>query len=278
MVSTIQIKPSPALQPYISCYALREFDSGSLLMPRPMHAVPENYMTFFLEQNKNELFDNAGKSKGGLYDALCNLSTQSQGCVYFGGKHKLFCIQFKSNGISAIFGIPQQVLINTILPVGDVLGSYHHLLVEQLSSCEDIEDMSVIVNTYLIKKLLQQKQKVYTHTIASCANIISQNKGVVSLDKICRYANMSTRTFERRFMYEVGMPAKLYARIIRFSNAMENKMLNPEKRWTDITYESGYFDQAHFIKECKEFSNKTPDELFKYTPPPKEMFILKDGV
>lgn len=54
-----------------------------------------------------------------------------------------------------------------------------------------------------------------------------------------------------------------------------SKMMNPYKSWTDITYENGYFDQAHFIKEVKTFSSKTPDELFKYTPPPTENFIGK---
>ncbi len=52
-------------------------------------------------------------------------------------------------------------------------------------------------------------------------------------------------------------------------------MLHPYKRWTDVVYENSYFDQAHFIKEVKTFSSKTPNELFKYTPPPKENFITK---
>ena len=87
------------------------------------------------------------------------------------------------------------------------------------------------------------------------------------------YANMSFRTFERRFLDEVGMPPKLYARITRFNNALENKMLHPYKRWTDITYENGYFDQAHLIKEVIMFSSKTPEELFRDTPPPPEDYI-----
>lgn len=50
-------------------------------------------------------------------------------------------------------------------------------------------------------------------------------------------------------------------------------MLNPYKSWTDITHENGYFDQAHFIKEAKMFSSKTPDELFRHTPPPVEKIM-----
>lgn len=97
----------------------------------------------------------------------------------------------------------------------------------------------------------------------------------MSVDKLALHANMSFRNFERRFVNEVGIPPKLYASITRFYNAIEHKMLHPEKSWTDITYEFGYFDQAHFIKEVKTFSSKTPDELFRYTPPVKENFLEK---
>ncbi len=77
---------------------------------------------------------------------------------------------------------------------------------------------------------------------------------MVSLDALALNANMSFRNFERRFTDEVGTPPKLYARITRFYNALENKMLHPNKRWLDIANENGYYDQAHFIKEVKAFS------------------------
>ena len=135
--------------------------------------------------------------------------------------------------------------------------------------------MAKYMNAYLTKKLLCQKHKIYTSIIANIIDIILHYKGVVSLDKLALYANMSFRNFERRFVNEVGMPPKLYARITRFYNALENKMLHPNKSWVEITYENGYYDQAHFIKEVKIFSSRTPDELFKYTPPPTESFMGK---
>lgn len=146
---------------------------------------------------------------------------------------------------------------------------------EQLESSKNITEMGLHMNTYLTKMLICQKPKYHTTTIASISNIISGYKGIVSIDSLAYHANMSFRAFERKFAAEVGITPKLYARVTRFYNALENKMLHPHKRWTDIVYENGYFDQAHFIKEVKTFSSKTPDELFKYTPPPKENFITK---
>ena len=167
------------------------------------------------------------------------------------------------------------MLINTILPVDDILGNNNKLLTEQLESSRDIFEMGAYMNKYLTGKLLGQRHKIYTTIIANISNTILRNKGIVSLDRLAHHANMSFRNFERRFVEEVGMPPKLYARITRFYNALENKMLHPSKSWTDITYENGYFDQAHFIKEVKAFSSKTPEELFKDTPPPTEDFIAK---
>lgn len=276
MVSTIQIKPAPILQPFVSCYSLRQFDTGESVMPHPMHAVHEYYMTFFLKERFCEVRDNSGNFQSKASNSLCTLLTEPQGCTYYKGNYVIFCVQFKSNGIFAIFGIPQKILINAILPAEDILGDGNNLLLtEQFQSSADIFEMATYMNAYLIKMLLGQKHKIYTGVIANISDIVLHHKGVVSVDALALYGCMSLRNFERRFINEVGISPKLYARITRFYNAVENKMLHPDKNWTDIVYESGYYDQSHFIKEVKLFSSKSPDELFKYTPPPTENFIGK---
>jgi AraC-like DNA-binding protein len=274
MVSTIQIKPAIQLQPFVSCYTLRKFNTTDETMPRPLHAVHECYLTFFLKDKffnvENEVTKDLRFSSN-----VCTLFTASIGCAYFKGNFVLFCTQFKANGFSAVFGIPQKILLNAIHPVEDLLGNDVRLLTEQFESSENISEMGMYMNTYLAKKLSQQNHKNHTIRIASISDIISRNKGIVSLDALTHHANMSLRNFERRFVDEVGMPPNLYARVTKFYKALENKMMHPNKRWVDITNENGYFDQAHFIREVKAFSSKTPEELFKFTPPPKESFLIK---
>ena len=88
-----------------------------------MHAVHEYYMTFFLDEKFCEVRDNAGNFKRKASNSLCTILTESQGCTYYKGNYAIFCVQFKSNGFFAIFGIPQKILINNIFPLEDILGN-----------------------------------------------------------------------------------------------------------------------------------------------------------
>ncbi|MEO6683798.1 MAG: AraC family transcriptional regulator [Ginsengibacter sp.] len=270
MVSTIQILPALLLQPYISCYALRTFDTGEASILKPMHAVHEYYMTFFLRERFCGFIDNSGVWQSNKSNSLCTLFTQNQGFTSYQGKYAIFCVQFKSNGLFAILGNRQKELINSILALDEIIGSDNSLLTEQLESTKNIIEMGKLMDAYFLGRYLCKKHKEYTNVIACTSDVILQNRGMISLALLSRFANMSQRNFERRFLDEVGVAPKLYARITRFNKALDNKMLHPEKRWTDIAYENGYFDQAHFIKEVHLFSSKSPEELFRNSPPPIE--------
>ena len=275
MVSTVQIKPAIPLQPFVSCYALRSFDSRDCGILKPMFAVHESYMTFFLRGGSCEITDINGRRNSRISHALVNLFTESQGGTYYEGNFVLFSVQFRCNGISSIFGIPQKILVNHIISLADILPGESNLLAEQLAEDIRIDKVAAVMNAYLLKKLLGHKLKGYTDNICAASDVILKNRGTVNIDKLAYYANMSARNFERRFIDEVGMPPKLYARITRFFTAIEDKTSNPHKSWKDIVYEYNFYDQTHLIKEVKTFSFKTPEELFMITPPVAEHFVSK---
>ena len=84
---------------------------------------------------------------------------------------------------------------------------------------------------------------------------------------------MSIKTFERKFIEQVGASPKIFSRIVRFNKAITLKMKEYKKSWTSIALDCGYFDQMHFIKDFKLFTGDTPAAFFKNTPPPAEQFI-----
>ena len=85
---------------------------------------------------------------------------------------------------------------------------------------------------------------------------------MLSIEQYAYKANMSVRNFGRRFTEQVGVSPKLYCRLLRFNNAVNAKLKQPQSIWTSIAYECGYYDQMHMIKDFKEFSNVNPSALF----------------
>ena len=73
---------------------------------------------------------------------------------------------------------------------------------------------------------------------------------------------MSRRQFERVFAQDIGISPKQYLKIIRFQYCIFQKQQNVRLNMTGLTYESGYFDQSHFVNDFKSMCGLTPRQYF----------------
>lgn len=78
-----------------------------------------------------------------------------------------------------------------------------------------------------------------------------------------RSSGLSQRQFECKFIEQVGVSPKLYSRIIRLNYALQVKVTRPHLSWTDVTYEAGYFDQMHLVKDFKSLAGETPARFLR---------------
>ncbi|HMF12979.1 MAG TPA: helix-turn-helix domain-containing protein, partial [Gemmataceae bacterium] len=74
------------------------------------------------------------------------------------------------------------------------------------------------------------------------------------------YCEVSVRQLERGFRHVIGTSPKVFARTVRFQEAQQRLLFDPDADLTSLAYECGYFDQAHFIKDFKAFTGQTPSE------------------
>jgi AraC-like DNA-binding protein len=81
--------------------------------------------------------------------------------------------------------------------------------------------------------------------------------GAIDLDYVARESNLSARQFRRRCLEESGLTPKLLCRILRFRHA--SRLSGPA---VDVALAAGYFDQAHMIRDFREFSGDTPMSVF----------------
>jgi transcriptional regulator GlxA family with amidase domain len=85
--------------------------------------------------------------------------------------------------------------------------------------------------------------------------------GQVRVDDLAFNAAMSARQLRRLFLEQLGLSPKHFCRVIRFRHSLPKLRATGRGDWTEVALECGYYDQAHFIHEFREFSGYTPGEF-----------------
>lgn len=116
-------------------------------------------------------------------------------------------------------------------------------------------------------KLVQTAAKLLYHTTGGCR-----------IEELADACHTSVRQLQRTFQRVVGVSPKVFARTLRFEQAQRRLMFDPEADLTQLAYRCGYFDQAHFIKEFRSFTGKTPSEYARQMRALRETLRSRDVV
>lgn len=79
----------------------------------------------------------------------------------------------------------------------------------------------------------------------------------------CRDNDVNYINLNRICNKVIGITPKKLERLIKYRKAVDF-MLKTDMNFTDIALNAGYFDQPHFVKEFKHFTNSTPSEFIKF--------------
>ena len=82
--------------------------------------------------------------------------------------------------------------------------------------------------------------------------IVSAGATNPPMDELSRQAGLSSRHLRRLFLAEIGLAPKHLFRILRFRRAIQRMACR--QSFASLASEVGYYDQAHFIHEFREFS------------------------
>jgi len=115
------------------------------------------------------------------------------------------------------------------------------------------------------------------------ATCLYRSGGQGKISEIAEELGISSRQLERGFLSTVGISAKQLARTIRFEEAHNRILLEPQLSLTELAFELGFADQAHFNREFRAFSHMNPTTFighilrrYEQTPPfpPDELSAL----
>ena len=173
---------------------------------------------------------------------------------------KTFAVRFYPYGFANFVSEPISNLINKETPINKLFEKETADNLEQkVISAENTEQRISIIKKFLLKGLNEEKtiDKIVKNTVDS----LLSTKGTSSINSILKNDLSKRRQLERNFKKQIGVSPKQLGKVIRLQTALK-MMLDPEsEKLTDIAYQSEYFDQAHFIKDFREFTGINPKEL-----------------
>ena len=140
-----------------------------------------------------------------------------------------------------------------------VLGHAVAELERKLADTADLGERARIATEFL---LARANRPTKPDAVAKVANEFLVENGALRIAHAAEHAGLSVRQFERVFCEQVGIPPKLYGRIVRFHAALAAKQESTDRRWTDVAYEFGYCDQMHMIRDFRNFSGETPTRFW----------------
>lgn len=91
--------------------------------------------------------------------------------------------------------------------------------------------------------------------------IVSQHYGIISISNLSKELGYSDRYLRMVFSQYYGMSPKQFINIIKFQHTIH--LLKTSTDLTTIGYESGYYDQAHFLHTFHKYTNCTPKRFAK---------------
>jgi AraC-like DNA-binding protein len=130
------------------------------------------------------------------------------------------------------------------------------MIKDRLRTVHSDEERIAVIEQFLLDIIRPHEPDAL---IRQAIRLIGRSHCHTPVRSLAKHFNLSEKQFKRRFIKTVGIPPKFYMRIVRLQYILR-LMDSMQFSTLDIALESGFFDQAHFIKEFKEFTNFTPKE------------------
>lgn len=252
--------PHLLLQEFINCIMvvhaqLSEDDSSVICYP----PTPQNSLFFYI--NDRIKVQKQGEADFILQPRSVVVGLQSTSVILDVNKsHKAVRVGFHPGGMYRLLGFSMAEMIDGSYDAADLFGNEIQEINNKLQEAESFDEIKEVIEQFLLGKVKLLKRALpFDYAMLELLRL----NGNVPIEQIASLACLSLRQFERQSKERIGLPPKVFARLVRFSKAYRLRENFPELSWTHIAHECGYFDQMHFIRDFKEFAGITPGIIEK---------------
>ncbi len=263
---------APPLTRYVECIWLLEGSDGF----NPSAVAPERLLPdgcFELILNFGALFQEHKDTDCKLQPRRFVVGQMTQPVLVSPtGAVQLLGIRFAPGGALPFFSCQPEELTNRIVSLEDAAAALDRELSQHPYDARTLPEKLRRIQTVLINHLRSRREQ--DASLQQAIAQIVRSGGQISVDELADDMGISGRQLERRFLREVGLGPKLFCRILRFQQVFR-AVERADSKWAQVAADCGYYDQAHLIRDFRQFAGQTPAALFAPLPHFTEVFTRK---
>jgi AraC-like DNA-binding protein len=174
----------------------------------------------------------------------------------------VFGVGFKPGGGFPFLPMPAGELQDLHVPLESVWGRNARAVCESLVEASTPERKFQIMERAL---LAAARGRFERHLAVQYAvRALGDASRPRSVARIVDDVGLSQRRFIEVFRNEVGVTPKAFSRLRRFQHVLASIEHLAAVDWTSVAQSCGYFDQAHFIHDFREFAGVSPSMYLRF--------------
>jgi AraC-like DNA-binding protein len=151
--------------------------------------------------------------------------------------------------------------INESIDLFDILSKESIEFYNRLMEQPLLEQKVKVLENFLTARLTRARQdQDKIRLMEGLCRAVGRNNESFDLSRLAAEFNLSERYIQKLFLNYVGITPKSFFSVQRFNKSL-GLVRKANTSLTNIAYECGYYDQAHFIKEFKSYTGLTPSQL-----------------
>ena len=251
--------PSPPLDTYIDYF----YYLDGAMPHRREQVLPTGWLD--LEVNLGgaiQIFDASGtKSVATCVESWWVGVWSTYGTVEWPLNIQLVGIHFKPGGAYPFLNIPLSELHNQIIPSDAIWGGFAAELRERLYAAPSAQARLILFEQLLLTRLGDTPigLNVVRHGVAE----IARHNGALSISALKQRMGISQNHLLTQFKRMVGISPKALARLYRLKHILRSIDPTQPVDLTQVAYQFGYYDQAHFSNDFREFTGHSPTDYLR---------------
>ncbi|MCG7855515.1 helix-turn-helix domain-containing protein [Flavihumibacter sediminis] len=169
-------------------------------------------------------------------------------------------VRFLPTMFPQLFKVDASELSNRFEELQMVVPATSHFIASHFNASQNIGEAKKILDTYFTE-VLQKSKFDNDPRLYEAIEIILIRAGVLDIEKDIN-TGISYRQLRRLFEFYIGDTPKTFSKVIRFQNILKAKPSKQSLQQNKLFFDVGYYDQAHFIKEFRNFYGVTPGKAF----------------